>query len=178
MDVVKRGPRDAQSVAALVGMQGYEVEAIERRRLPMLREAMKDYEGQGQDREEVGTPLGNLASAMQGGVEQGLRDEDEDRSGRVLPDRFYISAYPRGHKMEGKAADVDDEEYLRAFWKVYERKSRWRHVEAGLAAAEARGSTKKLRRQLAASEKLRAEGQKVSKKLGRQARARAAKAGA
>lgn len=141
IDVAMGGPRSAGDVAQLVGDGEVQMDQVERRAAPKLREVLESYEGHGHGREDAATPLGGLASAMQGGVERGLEEAEEDRSGRVLPDRFYLHLYPQGHVLQNRETDVDDEEYLRAVWKVYERTSRSRCEE--LAEAKAGAASKR-----------------------------------
>lgn len=131
IDVARSGARDDAAVAELLNVGEAVVERVVRVNGPKLREALSEFREHSCAAEQPATPLGTLASAMQGGVERGLAEDEEDRSGRVLPDRLYMHLYPEHHELYKrgvKEANVDDDEYQRALWKVYERASR-QHCE-------------------------------------------------
>jgi hypothetical protein len=139
LDVVEENPGGvpAEDAAGMMGMSAEQAEAIEVRALAQMQ-ALGEMESLRQHsyEEEGATLLGSLSSNFQGGVERGLGDDEDDRSGRVLPDRFYFGRPPparrgaaRLFERHGGGAPVPDAEYARAFWKVYERSSRSRAEE-------------------------------------------------
>jgi len=143
LDVVDENPQgiDVRDIGEALWLAEDEVnEAMAAApRLQEVMEAFRDH----QPSEEGTTLLGDLCSNFQGGNERGLKDEEDDRSGRVLPDRFYIDDPPaprpgatRLFERFGYDPVVPEAEYLRAFWKVYERSSR-SHTEDIAAAADA-----------------------------------------
>lgn len=139
MDVIRTGAKSDGAVAELLNDGEVQVELLVRRNLPLLAEALRDY-AEHTATEESSTPLGGLSSAMQGGVERGLAEDEEDRSGRVLPDRLYVHEYPEHHAITRQnfgrrvEANLDEEEYLRAAWKVYARSSKDHLEEIEMAA--------------------------------------------
>jgi hypothetical protein len=151
MDVVAHRGMSEAAIAELMNEGREQVETIVRKNAQVLREGLQEYREHSTAGEEGASPLGALASAMQGGVEKGLAEDEEDRSGRVLPDRLFFHELPGHHQMAKNAAignpeagshglrvaDVDDEEYGRAIWKVYERTSRAMANELEIALASA-----------------------------------------
>ena len=115
IDVAMRGGKEVGEIARLLTTTEEEVEEAIERGAPKMRDAMRDYEGHGGG-EDPATPLGAVASREQGGVEKGLAADEDDRGGRVLPDRLQVSLLA--------GSDWEADEYGRAFWKVYERQSR------------------------------------------------------
>lgn len=117
-------------------MRDAETKVLER-----LQEEMSEYRDKQMEGEGGTTILGELCSQFQGGVEKGLKDHEDDRSGRVLPDRFHMYEPPpprtgatRLFQRFGSDPTVPEAEYLRAFWKVYERSSRSRQEDIKAAA--------------------------------------------
>lgn len=136
LDVVDEHPNglDDDEAAVNAGLSVDEAEAYVRAAAAKMQAGMQEYEGQAFG-EGGTTVLGDLCSNFQGGVEKGLSDHEDDRSGRVLPDRFYILHPPATRtgamrfQRYGSTDEVPDAEYQRAVWKVYERASRSRDEE-------------------------------------------------
>lgn len=139
IDVAMQGPHTSEEVAYVLELSEEQVDAVVEGAGARLREAMAGNE---EALEGVqGTPMGELSASTQGGLERGLEHDEEDRSGRVLPDRLEVdllrvSYTPRRRGKALRAAAVEGgadhrrEEYTRAIWKIYERVSWWRAFEA------------------------------------------------
>jgi len=141
LDVARAGARDETAIAALLNASEAAVERVIRANGTLLRDALAEFRDHSCEAEQPATPLGTLASAMQGGVEKGLADDEEDRSGRVLPDRLYMHLYPEDHVLRGAEANVEEDEYQRAVWKVYERASRQHCEDLAEQASAAKGKS-------------------------------------
>lgn len=130
LDVADDGGARPEEAAAMLGITVGEAQEAEAAALAKIQagEDMGQFELHAA-RSANATPLGDLCSAFAGGVDKGLEEDQEDRTGRVLPDRLYIRErlVNEGQWNERwEEADVPDEEYVRAFYKVYERESRQR----------------------------------------------------
>ena len=148
LDIVDEHPNGIviEEISDVLQAKIDEMIETEERLLTKLREqrgedSFENYEDMPLNGEGGTTILGELCTQFQGGVEKGLADHEDDRSGRVLPDRFNIFEPPQPRRGAtrlftrfGSDPVVPEAEYLRAFWKVYERSSRSRQEEiaAGL----------------------------------------------
>jgi hypothetical protein len=143
LDVVDEHPNGLviEEISEVMQAKIDEMHAVETRVLEGLKAGMSEYRDKVLEGEGGTTVLGDLCSNFQGGVEKGLGDYEDDRSGRVLPDRLQILDPPpprRGQshlfQRHGSTTDVPEPEYLRAVWKVYERSSRSRMEDIEAAA--------------------------------------------
>jgi hypothetical protein len=111
LDVAATGENKLEEVAAAMGVVRERVRQIEEKALTLIKPLMSKFEDH-QPAGPTGTTLGEMAAASPGGGGKGLAPDEDDRGGRVIPDRFHIGD-----------ADVPEAEYLRAFWRVL---LRWR----------------------------------------------------